>query len=724
MKIALVGPELEENLALRYIHAALARAGHEVRIYDFHEARQTEPVAAAIARWRPEIVGMSMVFTARARQFVALAEALRRRGFSGHVTAGGHFASFHAEPLLRDVAAIDSVLHGEGEEAMVELAANLDRPRRVRGMSRRTGGGSIVTTPPRAPLDDLDRRPWPTRPEVFHEYFGLPMAAMLSGRGCYANCAFCSIRAWHRKLGGRRFRQRSVEDVVAEMAHLYHDRGVRIFNFHDDNFFLPDAAANLRRFEAIRAALAAAGVTGIGFQVKARPDNVEPEVMDLLKEMGLFRVFLGVESNAVAGLKALGRGIRREQNHRALRIIRRRDVHVTFNLLMFEPECSPSDLRDNVDFIRRYPELPLNFCRVEVYAGTAIERRLRAAGRLEGDYFGYTYRLSDPRCQLAYEIFRDVFTPRNFLLQGMNLQAMAVDYNLHLLLRFFPRRVSGGLRRRCEGFIRDLNRSNAELLEDVLDFSTAGDPPPRAQVADFTRDMTDRRAQFDAAMIGRADALIDEIRALGAGAARPPRRPRAKAASAAAASLMVATLGAAQPLTPPCEPVHEPPLPPPTQPVVPLTTRPLAASAPTTASAPAGRATTTRPATKPAPKPYTAKQARKVQEYVQKHYRSAVRQLAATYRAADILVPMDLTLDAAGQVVSVRVRLPARQHARFARALETAARKWEVPGVPRAGACRIVLHTFYSPTDRDRITEPFEMAPVETPEPPDRALEP
>jgi hypothetical protein len=300
---------------------------------------------------------------------------------------------------------------------------------------------------------------------------------------------------------------------------------------------------------------------------------------------------------------------------------------------------------------------------------------------------------------------------------------MAVDYNLHLLLRFFPRRVSGGLRRRCEGFIRDLNRNNAELLGQVLDFAAGGDPPPAPQVAEFTRDMIDRRAQFDAAMIGRADALIDEIRALGAGAARPPRRPLAKAASAAAASLMVATLGAGRPVTPPCEPVHEPPPPPPTQPVVPLTTRPPAASAPTTASAPAGGATTSRPATKPAPRPYTAKQARKVREYVQKHYRSAVRQLATTYAAADILVPIDLTLDGAGQVVSVRVRLPARQHAGFARALETAARKWKVPGVPRAGSCRIILHTFHSPTERDRITEPFEMAPIETPDPPSRALE-
>jgi coproporphyrinogen III oxidase-like Fe-S oxidoreductase len=93
------------------------------------------------------------------------------------------------------------------------------------------------------------------------------------------------------------------------MAVLYHEHGVRIFNFHDDNFFLPSREDNLRRFAALRSLLDEQGVGRIAIQVKARPDSIDEEVVRSLLDLGLFRVFLGVESNAVAGLRTLGRGI-------------------------------------------------------------------------------------------------------------------------------------------------------------------------------------------------------------------------------------------------------------------------------------------------------------------------------------------------------------------------------------------------------------------------------
>ena len=75
-------------------------------------------VAAGILEFRSELVGLSMVFTARAAEFLALAERLRAQGYGGHVTAGGHFATFHAGEILRDCSALDSIVHGEGEEVM------------------------------------------------------------------------------------------------------------------------------------------------------------------------------------------------------------------------------------------------------------------------------------------------------------------------------------------------------------------------------------------------------------------------------------------------------------------------------------------------------------------------------------------------------------------------------------------------------------------------------
>ena len=293
MKVALVGAELEENLGLRYLHSSIEKAGHQARIFDFHSPMQLHQIVEKIVNYGPEVVGLSLVFTGRAREFVTLAQELRRAGFCGHITAGGHFASFHAHELLRDHSALDSAIHGEGEEAIVALIGNLAAPASVLGITYRDGEGRIATTSPRPNPDDLDSRPFPTRPSSFPAYLGQPIANILSSRGCYANCHFCSIHAWYRQNPGKQFRQREVGCVATEMAQLYHKREVRIFNFHDDNFFLPETQHNVERFLSLQRQLRKERVGRIAIQVKARPDCVDLRTMLVLKNVGLFRVFLG-----------------------------------------------------------------------------------------------------------------------------------------------------------------------------------------------------------------------------------------------------------------------------------------------------------------------------------------------------------------------------------------------------------------------------------------------
>ena len=80
MKVALIGAEIEENLAMRSIAAGLRAAGHEPRIFDFHAPEQLDAVADEVAAWGPGLAGMSMIFTVRAREFMDLATTLRNRG--------------------------------------------------------------------------------------------------------------------------------------------------------------------------------------------------------------------------------------------------------------------------------------------------------------------------------------------------------------------------------------------------------------------------------------------------------------------------------------------------------------------------------------------------------------------------------------------------------------------------------------------------------------------
>jgi anaerobic magnesium-protoporphyrin IX monomethyl ester cyclase len=539
MRIALIGAEIEENLALRHMHASLAQAGHEPRLFGFDSRAGVEETARRVAAWGPDLAGLSMLFTARATEFTALAERLRALGWDGHLTAGGHFAALHARELLRDHPAFDSIAHGEGEELMVDLAASLDRPDRVAGLSLRSPTG-VRRTPPRPVRSDLDARPWPTRPARFQRYLGKPIANVLAGRGCYGRCHFCSIHAWHAQCGGKRFRQREPAEVARELGQLYHRRGVRIFNFQDDNFLLPRPRANLERLERLGAALAAEGVGRVALQIKARPDSIDEAVVDKLCSLGLFRVFLGVETDAVNGLERLGRGTDRLHNHRALDILGRQGVHTAFNLLMFDPDCDIASLRENLAFMARQRRFPLNFCRVEVYAGTTIQRRLGEQGRLRGDYTGQTYTIADPAAQAAYELFWRVFAARNFGEGGLHHASMHLDYHLHLLRHFHPERVSRGLVRDVKALVAALNQDSARRMGRIL--ALAEGLPGVEEIEALATTLRRERAAADRRLKARCATLLETIRV----AHQPARRPgrRAPVAAAAAAVLTAAWVGA------------------------------------------------------------------------------------------------------------------------------------------------------------------------------------
>ena len=272
MHVVLIGAELEENLGLRYMVSALAQKGHTATIVPFNEEAEISNVVNQVTRSAPDIVGLSMVFTGRAKEFCRLAGALRTAGFEGHITAGGHFAALNCTQLLTDFPAFDSIALGEGEYLICELAEHLDDPSNVAGFCYRPPNGPPRVNPSPGNPADLDLLPFPYR-SVFHSYFGHPIASILSSRGCWRSCAFCSIDAWYRSGGGPKFRVRSIENIVAEMKELYFKHGVRIYNFQDDNFFLPKPEQALARFTELRDQLFASGVKDIAIAVKARGMN-------------------------------------------------------------------------------------------------------------------------------------------------------------------------------------------------------------------------------------------------------------------------------------------------------------------------------------------------------------------------------------------------------------------------------------------------------------------
>lgn len=492
MRIHLVGADLEENLGIGVLAAAVEQRGHETTVVPFNEVADLDATVERALRGEPDVVGLSIQFQHRARDFLVLARRLRLAGYRGHVTTGGQFPTLAWRETLDASHGIDSVVLHDGEETLPELLAALERGTpvgEVRGLALRGADGAAVRTAPRRLLDDLDAVPFAKRYRAHDRHMGVPFVPVIGGRGCWGECSYCSIIAFYEDAieaggGGRSVRMRSPENVAAEMALLLERaQGRAIFCFHDDNFVFPSPRRSIERVRAIRAALDGYGVGRVAIVAKARPDCLTPELARELADLGVIRLYVGVENGSKSGGAHLGRGRQQARVDQALAACREAGIFVCYNLLVFEPEATLADVRDNVRFIREHADHPVNFCRAEPYYGTSLQLGLAGEQDLGGSYLGFNYRIADDRTELLFRICSAAFRERNFATHGLANRYMSLGYAANVVRRFHD--VAGNTRdlvRRARATTRRIALDTADFLDRAIDLAERVDLADRESI--------------------------------------------------------------------------------------------------------------------------------------------------------------------------------------------------------------------------------------------------
>ncbi|NOY90525.1 MAG: hypothetical protein GXP55_04885 [Deltaproteobacteria bacterium] len=487
--VALVGRRLayNENLGLAYLRAALDEVGIASVTHYINDVAELERAAAALTENPPSVLGLSLADGGSALWPLALGELLRKRGFEGHITAGGQFATLARGWLLERYGWLDSVVRHAGEVPIVQLAQRLASQLDVAdvpGVTTRAGDGR-----PASVLDTAPMRLVPRRDEL-PELLGHRACHIMASRGCKGRCFYCSPAALQnaeleegkrgqhslgvlRNVGVGGVRRRAMDSLADEMATLWHERDVRYFYFVDEHLLPYEEQAAIDWLGEFSAALTDRGLGAFGIGAMLRADRLTPAVCEAFRDAGLVRCFVGLE---LATTEEAHRFARRPPGEAELEIVRtlgELGVATVSNLMLVHPYSTPETIRAGVELLERLPAGVFEATRMMVYHGTRLHDEMAAAGRLVGNAFRYGYSYEDARM----ERFAEIFTR----LRGEAFYSYSLAYRTHdthlalgLARRLHPERVDQGSERRLERVRRAVNRLYADGYRRGLELALSG----------------------------------------------------------------------------------------------------------------------------------------------------------------------------------------------------------------------------------------------------------
>jgi len=309
---------------------------------------------------------------------VRVAEALKaenprlRVGFVGAHVAVDPEASLAASP------AIDFVARGEFDFTIQEVAQGHPLGR-VLGLSYRDDGG-LRHTPDRPTLENMDALPFVV--EVYKRdltienyvigYLLHPYVSLYTGRGCRSRCTFC---LWPQTVGGHRYRTRSVEHVVDEIALVprYFPQAREVF--FDDDTFTDDPP----RAEAIARGLGRLGVT---WSCNAKA-NVPQATLKILKDNGLRLLLVGYESGNRQVLANVKKGVRLDVARRFTRDAKALGIRIHGTFVLGLPGETRETIEETIGFACELDPDTIQVSIAAPYPGTAMYRQALEHGWLD-----------------------------------------------------------------------------------------------------------------------------------------------------------------------------------------------------------------------------------------------------------------------------------------------------------------------------------------------------
>ena len=371
MRILLIQPPIEDfyttpirlyPLGLLYVAQALRHLGCQVELLDALTPlkKQPQPIPRAfkymqtylrrnpllyqhyyrfgltddailghIASRQPDAVGISAQFSAYYQNVHALIGRIKSE-MNRPVFVGGNHATVFAEEIRHRTPLVDHVLVGPAEEALPTMLGRL-RPKSssrqvVQDWKALMPAHDLVSGSPYR----MGRRPY---------------VSLIASRGCPHRCDFCSVA----RMFGRRIAYRPVAQILHEMRWNYRHRGVRIFNFEDDNL-----SFNRQHFTQLLKAISAdamlqdielTAMNGICFA------HLDEDLLPLMRRAGFRQLNLSLVTQNAALQQQHHRPADRRSFNRLIAAAQRQRFFITVYVIIGLPDQTYAEAKSTIDYL-------------------------------------------------------------------------------------------------------------------------------------------------------------------------------------------------------------------------------------------------------------------------------------------------------------------------------------------------------------------------------------
>ncbi len=293
-----------------YATGVLEKEGHEVKLVDAPADGLSREDCYRIAKeFVPAIV---VVYTSTPSIYNDIEVAGNIKDLlpnSFIALTGPHVSALPIESLEID-RRIDAIARREYDMTLIEIAKKLDSKEdisNVAGLTLRVGN-DIKSNPDRELIDDLDSIPFVSDvykrhlkiENYFYAHCRFPVISIFTSRGCNAQCNYC---VYPQQMFGRRQRQRSSENIVAEFDYIERELPQVKEVLIDDDTFSFNQEHTIKFCE-----LMIQKKIKLPWTVECRA-NLKYETMVMMKKAGCRLIVVGFESADNQVLKNIKKGL-------------------------------------------------------------------------------------------------------------------------------------------------------------------------------------------------------------------------------------------------------------------------------------------------------------------------------------------------------------------------------------------------------------------------------